>query len=165
MAAVDSHAAFRWCLRVTVLVIAGPALYRYSWLPYRANHVLFEVERRGEAAEAADPLKGMPIARTNIAMLESVERGCRTDVNYHMLYAANARVLRRPDLARKHYDAALALDMRPEILMQRGLIELETGHVDAAFADFVRAVRFNPGMIEQLGGEYRQQVWHKAGLK
>ena len=150
---------------MAVLLVAGLALHQYSWLPYRANHVLFEVEQRGEAAEAADPLKGMPIARTNIAMLESVEQGCRTNVNYHMLYAANARVLRRPDLALQHYDAALALDMRPEILMQRGLIELETGHVDTAFADFVRAVRFNPGMIEQLGGQYREQVWHKAGLK
>jgi hypothetical protein len=165
MANVGSGTTLRWICRVAVLAAAGMALYRYSWLPYRANHVLFAVEQRGEAAEAADPLKGMPVARTNIAMLESVEAGCRTNVNYQMLYAANARVLRRPDLARQHYDAALAIEGRPEIFMQRGFTSLEAGHVDAAFADFVHAIRFNPRMIDQLAGEeIRLRVWHEAGM-
>ena len=99
---------------MAVLLAAALALYRYSWLPYRANHVLFEVERRSEAAERADLLKGMPVARANIVKLESVAAACRTDINYHLLYAANARLLRRPDLARQHYDAALTIDRRPE---------------------------------------------------
>jgi tetratricopeptide (TPR) repeat protein len=162
MAIVGSSAASRWAFRATVLIAAAFALYRYSWLPYRANHVLFAVERRSEAAEGTDPLRGMPVARANIAMLESVEAGCRTDVNYHMLYAANARVLRRPDLARQHYDAALALDRRPELFLQRGFTALESGDVNRAVADFVQATRFNPALADELEGGLRDRVQHEA---
>ena len=161
---VPDRAAIRWICRVTVLLGAAVGLYRYTWLPYRANHVLFDVEQRGNAAEMADPLKGMPLARTNLKMLDSVATACWTDANYHMLYAANARILRRPDIARQHYDDALAVDCRPEIYVQRGFLSLENGHLDAAMPDFIRAVRFNPGMLDQLGGELGERVAHAAGL-
>jgi len=77
----------------------------------------------------SDPLKaraGRPVRTSHSS--SRWEAGCQTDANYHMLYAAKrAAVLRRPDLARQHYDAALRIDRRPEIFMQRGLTALESG--------------------------------------
>lgn len=163
MGVVRDRTASRWSWRVIVVLAAMLALYRYTWLPYEANHVLFEVSQHNDTAEMSDPLKGMPVARADIALLESVEAGCRTDANYHMLYAANARVLRRPDLARQHYDAALTIDRRPEIFMQRGLTALESGDVELAVPDFVRATRFSAVMAEQLDGELRERVLREAG--
>lgn len=165
MAIVPDGAVTRWSGRAFVVFAAALALYRYSWLPYQANHVLFEVDQRSDEAETADPIQGMPVARDNIAMLESVAVAGQTDVNYHMLYASNARMLQRPDLARQHYDAALAIDRRPEIYLQRGFTALESGHVEAAMPDFVRAVRFNPALLDQLDGPLGERVAHEAGVQ
>ena len=150
---------------MVTLLAAAFALYTYAWLPYRANHVLFDVGQRTEAAEPADLLKGMSVARTNLALLDSVAAVGRTDVNYHMLYAANARLLRRPDIARRHYDTALTIERRPEIYLQRGFNTLESGNLDGAMPDFIRAVRFNRAMLDQLGGHLGQRVEYEAGYR
>jgi hypothetical protein len=154
----------RWSVRVAAIAAATLALYRYGWLPYRANHVLFAVERRTASAETQPPYKGLPIARDNLVLLESVAPGCRTDVNYHMLHAANDRLLRHWDDAERHYNLALTLDHRPEIYFYRGMTKLGRGDVDAAVADLVIAARFNESTTDDLEGNLRDRVRRQAGL-
>lgn len=160
---MPDRAVIRWTVRAAAVVVAALALYRYAWLPYRANHVLFDVERRTALAET-QPYTGLTIARDNLVRLESVASGCRTDVNYHMLYAANDRLLRRWDDAERHYNLALTIDHRPEIYFWRGMTKLGRGDVDAAVADLVIAARFNESTTDELEGHLRDRVRRQAGL-
>jgi tetratricopeptide (TPR) repeat protein len=145
-------------MRVLAIGVACLALYRLTWLPYHANHVLFEIDRSTEAAQNGGAYRAAPAARDNLARLQTVAAVARTDIVYHMLYAANARVLQRWDDALLHYDAALAIDHRPEIYFQRGLTRVESGNVDAAIPDLTTAVRFRPSLVDELEGQLRERV-------
>lgn len=160
----------RAVIRAAVVVVAALALYRYVWLPYRANRVLFIVSTQLEQAtryEASDPARTAVLARDNMARLQSVARACRTSVEWELLYAENARLLHRYDEAFAHYDAALRIDHRPEIYFRRGMARMESGDArayNAAFDDLVLAVRFRPGVLEELSGELRIRVQEAAGI-
>jgi hypothetical protein len=143
---VSDRAPLRWTIRILAIGVACLALYRVTWLPYHANHVLFEIDRSTEAAQNGGAYRAAPAARDNLARLQTVAAVARTDVVYHMLYAANARVLQRWDDALLHYDAALAIDRRPEI------------YVDAAIPDLTTAVRFRPSLVDELEGQLRERV-------
>lgn len=154
-------------IRVAVVVVAALAFYRYAWLPYRANRVLFTVTTQLDQAtryEGSDPARAAILARDNLARLQSVERACRTNVEWEMLYAENARLLRRYDEAFAHYDAALRIDHRPEIYFHRGLTRMEAGSVDKAFDDLVLAVRFRPVLLDDLSGELHTRVEQAVGM-
>ena len=140
----------RWTCRVAVILLGAWALQRYVWLPYRANHVLYQIDQRTEEAQKAGPYRALPAARENLARLDTIEGVAKTQVYYQMLYATNARILQRWDLAMQHFNDALAIDPRPEIYFQRGLMLVERGQVDAAMPDLVLAVRFNPTLAETL---------------
>lgn len=161
------NSALRAASRVAVLVVAALALYRYAWLPYRANRVLFTVTTQLDQAtrfEGGDPARAAILARDNLARLQSVERACHTNVEWELLYAENARLLQRFDEAFAHYDAALRIDHRPEIYFHRGMTRMEAGQFDKAFDDLVLAVRFRPGLVEELSGELRIRVEQAAGM-
>src|SRR5947209_8759130 len=103
----------RIACRVAVLAFAALVLYRYAGLPYRANQVLFVADAQLAQAvsyEASDPARTAILARDNIARLQSIQRASRTSVEYELVYAESARLLRRWDEAFAHYDAALRID-------------------------------------------------------
>jgi tetratricopeptide (TPR) repeat protein len=155
---VSDHAAVRWTIRVLAIGLACLALYRLIWLPYHANHLLFEVDQRTAAAQNGDALHAAPAARDNLARLQTVAAVARTDIVYHMLYAANARLLQRWDDALLHYDAALAIDHRPEIYFERGMLLVERGNADAALPDLVKATRFRPTYLDEIEGSLADRV-------
>jgi tetratricopeptide (TPR) repeat protein len=145
-------------------VLAVLFLGRYAWLPYRTDHVLFDVDARTAVAQSEDSYKAIPAARDAIARLDTIPGAGRISVNYHMLYAANDRLLQRWDDARRHYDAALALDRRPEVYFQRGELTLERGNIAAALPDLVLATRFSEVYADGLEGELRKRVRREAGF-
>jgi len=161
---VSDTPAVRWSIRVIAIALACLALYRLTWLPYHANHVLFEIDQRTAAAQSGGAYRAVPAARDNLARLQTVAAVARTDIVYHLLYAANARLLQRWNDALLHYDAALAIDHRPEIYFERGMMMVERGNVDAALPDLVKAVRFRPTYLEELEGNLAERVRAAAGL-
>ncbi len=161
---MSDHAAVRGTIRALAVALAALALYREAWLPHHANRVLFDVDQRTEAARNGGAYRAAPAARDNLARLQTVEAVGRTDVVYHMLYATNARILQRWDEALLHYDAALAIDRRPEIYFQRGMMQVESGNADAAIPDLVKAVRFQIIYLDEIQGSLRKRVSDGAGL-
>jgi tetratricopeptide (TPR) repeat protein len=151
---------FRLACRAVVAVIALTALQRYAFAPIYENRAFKDLElrtRRALQGEVSQD-RAVMMARDNIDRLNHIQPRCLLAVEYHMLWAANARILRRSDDALAHYTLALALDHRPEIYLERGLTYLEKGNVDAATADVARAARFNPNYITELDGEFQRRV-------
>jgi len=146
--------------RVVVTIIAAPALYRYSFEPIYANRALKDVELRTRSAldGAMSDDRAVMNARDNLERLGRFEPRCVLAVEYHMLWAANDRILHRTDDALTHYTLALAMEHRPEIYFERGLTYLEKGDVDRATADVARAARFNPNYVSEVNGELQRRV-------
>jgi tetratricopeptide (TPR) repeat protein len=155
-----TNSIVRIACRVVVLVIAAAALYRYSVTPIYANRELKQIElrTRGALDGAMSDEHSVMTARDNLEILGRFEPRCLLAVEYHMLWAANDRILHRTDDALEHYTLALAMEHRPEIYFERGLTYLEKGDIDGATADVARAARFNPNYIPEINGELQQRV-------
>jgi tetratricopeptide (TPR) repeat protein len=148
----------RAVLRLAATGAAAFVFYQYSWMPEHANHVLKTVQTRTQSALETAGDRAIFTARDNIAFLQTVTNACRLSVDYHLLYAANDRILSRNDDAIEHYTAALAADHRPEIYLDRGVTYLEEGKLDPATADIALAVRFNPVYLDSIDPGMQSRV-------
>jgi tetratricopeptide (TPR) repeat protein len=137
---------------------------RLCAIPFRDNLAMREIDERTDIAQSADPQQAIVLARTNLADLERTVRSHALDPAWYLLFGANCELLGRWQDAANAYTRALSIDQRPEIYFNRGLALLHLGHVEAATADLVIAVRFNPTFIEQIDGELRARVAKAAGL-
>ena len=146
------------------MAAAGFAVHRLCVIPFRDNLVMRDVEERMAIVENVDSFRAMSLARLNLADLDRVARSRRLDPAWYMFYGANCEILDRWQDAANAYTRALAIDQRPEIYFNRGLVMLHLGQIDQATADMVRAVRFNPFFIDQISGELRTRVAAEAGL-
>jgi tetratricopeptide (TPR) repeat protein len=90
------------------------------------------------------------VARENLDLLQPIANTSRLSVDYHLVYAVNARILGLNDEAIAHYTAALTADNRPEIYFDRGVTYLEVGNLDAATPDIALAARFDPAYLEEV---------------
>lgn len=151
-------------LGVIVIVAAVFAIHRLCVIPFRDNVVMREVEERMSVVESVDPVRAVPLARANLADLDRVARSRRLDPAWYMFYGANCEILERWQDAANAYTRALAIDQRPEIYFSRGLVMLHLGRIDRAAEDMITAVKFNPFLIDQIGGELRARVAAGAGL-
>ena len=151
-------------LGVIVIVAAAFAIHRLCVIPFRDNVVMREVEERMSVVESVDPVRAVPLARANLADLDRVARSRRLDPAWYMFYGANCEILERWQDAANAYTRALAIDQRPEIYFSRGLVMLHLGRIDRAAEDMITAVKFNPFLIDQIGGELRARVAAGAGL-
>lgn len=151
-------------LGVIVIVAAAFAIHRLCVIPFRDNVVMREVEERMSVVESVDPVRAVPLARANLADLDRVARSRRLDPAWYMFYGANCEILERWQDAANAYTRALAIDQRPEIYFSRGLVMLHLGRIDRAAEDMITAVKFNPFLIDQIGGELRSRVAAGAGL-
>ena len=154
----------RNAVRAAVVIVAVAALYWLCVLPYRGNLVMREVTERSSLARLAEPSRTAVLARENLAMLEQIARSRRLDPAWYMLYAANCQLLGRLPQAADAYTRALRIDDRPELYANRAGVLLALGQTDAAVADYVRAARFNPHVLDELGGDLRARVAAAAGV-
>jgi tetratricopeptide (TPR) repeat protein len=156
--------ALRFVAGVVVFVAAGFAIHRLCVIPFRDNMVMRDVEERMSIAQSVDPVRAVPLARANLDDLDRVARSRRLDPAWYMFYGANCEILDRWQDAADAYTRALAIDQRPELYFSRGLVMLHLGRIDQAAQDMITAVRFNPFLIDQIGGELRARVAAGAGL-
>lgn len=155
---------WRFIANTLVIVVACIAIQRLCVIPFRDNLVMREVEERMNVVQSLDPLRAVSLARANLADLDGVARSRRLDPAWYMFYGANCEILERWQDAANAYTRALAIDQRPELYFSRGLVMLHLGQIDRAAADMITAVRFNPFLIDQIGGELRSRVAAEAGL-
>ncbi|MEA2416222.1 MAG: hypothetical protein QOI58_2879 [Thermoanaerobaculia bacterium] len=148
----------RTACRLAAIAAAAAAFYRYSWMPEHANHLLKTLQTRTQTAADIGGDRAIFAARDNIALLQTITNSCQLSVDYHLIYAANDRILSRNDEAIAHYTEALSADHRPEIYFDRGVTYLEEGKLDPATADIALATRFNPGFLEGVDAGMQARV-------
>lgn len=148
----------RMACRLAAAAAAVLAAYRYAWLPEHADHVVKAIMVRSQAALQMSRDRAMALAHENLDQLQPIAETSRLSVDYHLVYAVNARILGRNDEAIEHYTAALAADNRPEIYFDRGVTFLEEGKLDAATPDIALAVRFNPLYLEEIDAGMQARI-------
>ncbi|MEA2338795.1 MAG: hypothetical protein QOE82_2802 [Thermoanaerobaculia bacterium] len=144
--------------RVLAVAAAALAIDQLCVEPYRENLLLREIEARSDRAQKLDSVRAKDLAHANLHDLDTGARGRRLDPEWYLLYGANCEIVERWSDAADAYTKALAIDQRPEIYVNRGLVMLHMGAPDAAVADLATAARFNPTIVEQLEGELRVRV-------
>jgi tetratricopeptide (TPR) repeat protein len=144
--------------RLAATLAAAAAFYQYSWMPEHADHVLKSLQTRTQTALDTPGDRGIFAARDNIALLQTITNACPLSIDYHLIYAANDRILGRNDEAIEQYTAALTADHRPEIYFNRGITYLEERKLEPATADIALATRFNPGFLDNLDAQMRERV-------
>jgi tetratricopeptide (TPR) repeat protein len=138
-------------IRIAVLALAAFALQRFVLLPWHANHELDAVERNTEVAAAKRGAEREIMARDNIERLDRVAAGARSNVDYYILAAENARIAGDAQLSVDRYTAALTVDQRPEIYFGRGMMRFEgLNDLDGAIADLTKAVEFAPSYRRRI---------------
>ena len=80
---------------------------------------------------------------------------------------ANAGIVINGDVLTRAFTSPITLGilfLAHELYFSRGLVMLHLGRIDQAAEDMITAVRFNPFLIDQIGGELRARVAAEAGL-
>lgn len=125
---------------VSLALIAFRALVMQ---PYHCNQLLKLAKARTNAAVAAQRPLNAVLAGQNIDLLLNCADWCESSVDALMVIAANERLLGRYDRALHHYDRAMTIDVRPELLLNRALTQYEAGDRLHALDSLARAVQFN----------------------
>lgn len=115
-----------------------------------------------DATNRAMERNNAPLARDTLERAARALRRCPSNIQLRMIAAANLRQLGRPADAIAMYEQALRFDRRPEIYMNMGQSQMESGNRPRAVDDFVRAVVFAPGMIEEVSPDLRAEVYARA---
>jgi tetratricopeptide (TPR) repeat protein len=153
----------RLLVAAIVIVAASFALLRLYVIPSRDNKIMRDVEERMAVVRSVDATRALPLARANLADLDRAARSRTLDPQWYLYCGANCELLDRWQDAADAYTRALAIDQRPELYFSRGLVLLHLGRIDDATADMVTAVRFNPFLLDQIGGDLRARVAAEAG--
>jgi len=152
-------------VRAGAVVAACAAIYFLCVVPYRANVTMQALMQRSMLAQKVDTQRAVIVARSNLADLDRIARARRLDAAWYMLYGSNLEILDRLPQAVDAYTAALRIDDRPEIYVNRALANLHLGRTDAAVADLAIAARFNPEILKYIDSELRPRVAAAAGLR
>jgi tetratricopeptide (TPR) repeat protein len=155
---------WRILLAPFLIAAAAWAIHHLCVIPHRDNRLMRDIEARMGMLDSVDSLRAKTLARLNLDDLDRVARSRELDPEWYLFYGANCELLDRWEDAASAYTDALAIDQRPEIYFSRGLVRLHLGQIDDAEADMIRAVRFNPFLIDRIGGELRERVGKEAGL-
>src|SRR5436190_9570366 len=143
----------RLSARAAAVVAAILALHFVCIGPYGGNVALRAISERSELAQTSDQQTAAVVARQNIDDLNRVAAARRLDPAWYMLYAANCSLIGRFPAAIDAYTRALAIDDRPELYVNRGMVLLRVDRTEEAVKDLARAARFDPTVVEHLDGE------------
>jgi hypothetical protein len=142
-----------------ILALAAVLLWFLAFEPVACSRLeLTLVEATNRAMERNDA----PLARDTLERAARALRRCPSNIQLRMIAAANLRQLGRPADAIRMYEEALRYDRRPEIYLNIGQSRVESGMRGRAVDDFVRAVVFAPGMIEEVSPDLRDEVYARA---
>jgi tetratricopeptide (TPR) repeat protein len=149
-----------------VFVLAGYAIYQWSYLPYGCNLVKQSAERTLLQAEriSGSP-QGAVVARGNLEATLKALQQCPHDLDLLMIAAGAYRQLGRSAEAIPLYQAALTLDRRPEIYLNLGQAQAEAGRETDSVPNFGAAVIFDPKLITEVPSQLQQRVQEFAQLQ
>lgn len=86
-------------------------------------------------------------ARSELTDVEALIERFGWSADLHMIAAVNYRTLGQLSAAARHYEAALAVDYRPEILMNLAIVHFESGRNENAVSLFAEAVEYDPSYL------------------
>jgi len=134
-----------------LIVVAGFAGYRFSYLPLVCNRIKATVLNRTKMAIAASTqFRAAFIARDNLKRLERCDLPTEVDVDVAMLAAANYRVLDRQEDAVRQYQRALAVEKRPEIYLNLGQSLERAGRRAEAVRAYAESATFAPLLVDEI---------------
>jgi tetratricopeptide (TPR) repeat protein len=133
-----------------VAVAAAAAVYRFAYLPWRADVERKRLEAITLALWDRSPAFVRGPAQENVARARNyLDRGVH-NTGLYMAAAANYRLLDDLEQAAEMYRTALHYDQRPELYFNLGVVELGRGQIDAGKQALIRAALFNPYLIPEI---------------
>ena len=139
----------------TLTIAAGAAwvLWQFVVIPYRCNNRLKKAsdDLKVVLAAAGGDIRGMELARSIAADVHNCTIENPGDVAAQMVLAGAYRALGRNAQAIAAYQTALQYDRRPELYLDLGQTQLETGDSKAALSNLVVACIYNPQYLDEIG--------------
>jgi tetratricopeptide (TPR) repeat protein len=146
-----------------VIVLSALAIHRLVWVPLRCDIEARALEERTvDALSRTDGTK-MILARETLERAGKASEQCGEDLHLYMIRGASLRILRRSEEAEAMFREALRIDRRPEIYLQLGLAQVESGKDTEAVESFRTAVEFQPIIMEQVPVHLRAAVREGGG--
>jgi tetratricopeptide (TPR) repeat protein len=146
-------------LGIAAIVGSSFGLYRWCYLPYRCN--IFERATQTSMLAIQDldaPLRRAAIARRNLERALDWLDLCPEDLDLYMIAGGSFRQLGRSSDAVPMYERALQMDRRPEIYLNLGQSQAESGQTKQAVINLSRAVMFDPSLIAEVPAPLQGQV-------
>lgn len=151
---------------LAALVVALAACYWVVVLPYRCNVALKTLEARtGAVLPNFDSDLARLVARRTIDSLHRLPSCCRDSAQYRMVEGVSYRMLRDRPAALAAYRAALERERRPEVFLNLGYAEIESGDDRAALEHFMLAVRFDPFFVTSMPDSVTRDQVERVVLK
>jgi tetratricopeptide (TPR) repeat protein len=152
---------------ITIVIIAGAAaaMAKYVVKPYSCN---IRIRRATQQLEAIVAMIGSNVRAAEMAkeVLDTVE-DCATDhpddVAAQMVVAAAYRSSGQSRRAVGFYETALQYDRRPELYLNLGQAQLESGEMQAGVKNLTQACIYNPAYLDEVGENY-PDVRHAVDL-
>lgn len=136
---------------IAVWIGAAAAFRTFCLKPYQCNIVDKSIESRTLPVleGGAIPYSVSAIAHANLEKLEPCMKSCEA-VNRYMIAAANHRMLNQPAAAAALYQQALRCDRRPEIYLNLGETQVESGEIAGGTENLVIACTYNPELMNDI---------------
>jgi hypothetical protein len=99
------------------------------------------------------------VARDNLKRLEACQGCSSTDIAYLMVKAANEGAIQDLRAAEATYRQALALDRRPELYLNLGLMQLELGKTAEGTQSLLTACRFSFAVINDIPEPEKSEMY------
>lgn len=145
-----------WAIPVLLLLLLFAQSWRSARL-IRAQRLLQLVELRTRALIQAGRIPRGPLLE-NLELLARAKRLDPADVAVRVAVGSELFLLGDHDRARVAYQAALALEPRPEIYLNIGKVWIADGDVERGRPKLVRAVRLDPSLLREIPDELRPAV-------
>jgi tetratricopeptide (TPR) repeat protein len=168
-----TRAAFlvRLVAAAMVVAVAGYALQRWSWHPFRCASMVSAADAALERAERGAAAERQRVARSVRAGLQRC--ACASpalEVRTQFVIAEAATELGDHRGAVAAYEHALTVDRRPELYFALGLAQLNALDRGAALDNLARACAFDPARLrgipyDDVRAEIEQRLTRNPGLR
>ena len=133
-----------------IVLLAALAAYAIVVTPYAENVRKLTLDSNTRGAELADSFVAARTARANVNIAKEMIAKNPGDADLYLMLATNERILGMKAEAITAYEDALRVQPRQEIYFDLGTLQMELGERNAAIESLARAVRFDPGLAEEI---------------
>jgi tetratricopeptide (TPR) repeat protein len=134
-----------------VALAAAKAIAVMCWAPYRCDIVKYDAQRMlFSIYDMPRTFRIITLTRSRIPPLQECLQVSPTDADMYMTVAALHRIMGRFDDAMEMYRSALRFEQRPELYLNLGLMQLESGDREQAMPNLTKACLFNVDFINEI---------------